>query len=176
MKKLGLTIASICLIACPLLAQVNGKLFPTISGETMNDKVVKIPEDIKGKYSIIGLAYSRGAEDDLKTWLNPAYNTFINPNRAFSYDINMYFVPIFTGTTQSLTSAAKKKVNAETDKEMQPHILFSEEKIRTLKKELAIEDKDIPYFFVLDKEGKIIHSTSGRFSAKKMEEIEDKLE
>ena len=176
MKKIGLTFACICFLAIPLLAQVNGKLFPTISGETMNDKVVKIPEDIKGKYSIIGLAYSRGAEDDLKTWLNPAYNTFINPNRAFSYDINLYFVPIFTGTTQSLTSAAKKKVNAETDKEIQPHILFSEEKIRTLKKELAIEDKDIPYFFVLDKEGKIVFSTSGRFSAKKMEEIEDKLE
>ena len=85
-------------------------------------------------------------------------------------------MPIFTGTTQSLTSAAKKKVNAETDKELHPHILFCEEKIKNLKKELEIADKDLPYFFVLDKNGKIIYSTSGRYSAKKMEEIEDKLE
>ena len=38
------------------------------------------------------------------------------------------------------------------------------------------EKKDIPYFFVLDKSGKIKYATSGKFDDKKFEKILDVIE
>lgn len=43
-------------------------------------------------------------------------------------------------------------------------------------KVLDFEKKDIPYFFVLDKEGRILYATSGRYSVAKMDEVEKVLE
>ncbi len=168
---------SVCLYFSSLMGfcQLIGKTFPSISGENMEGKTLQIPTDIKGKFSLIALAYSRDAEDDLKTWLQPAYQTFISENTAFNYDINLFFVPIFTGTTQSLTKKAKEKVKQETDKAWHTHILFSEERINNLKKELEIKEKEKPYFYILDKEGKIVYTTNGKFTSKKMEELEDHL-
>jgi len=41
---------------------------------------------------------------------------------------------------------------------------------------LNMKDKNSPYFFVLDENGKILYATSGSFSEKKMEDIEAVLE
>lgn len=176
MIKFVINLSIACFIANTGLAQATGKLFPSISGETMTNKIIKIPVDTKGKYTVIGLAYSKEAEGALKSWLSPAYNTFINSTRAFDYDINLFFLPFFTGANQALTNTAKKKVKTETDKELHPYILFIEDNIKTYKEELSLEEKDIPYFFVLDKNGLIVYATSGSYSEKKMEEIEDILE
>jgi len=35
-----------------------------------------------------------------------------------------------------------------------------------------LKDKHKPYFFVLDDQGKIVYSTSGRYSEKKLDKIE----
>jgi 5-dehydro-2-deoxygluconokinase len=42
--------------------------------------------------------------------------------------------------------------------------------------ELDFEKKDIPYFFVLDKDGKIIFATSGSYSESKLDQIEEVIE
>ena len=51
-----------------------GKMFPTITGETFTEKNVVIPAACKGKPTIIGICFSKNAEGDLQTWLNPVYN------------------------------------------------------------------------------------------------------
>ena len=37
-------------------------------------------------------------------------------------------------------------------------------------------EKNLPYFFVLDEEGKIVYATSGLYSEKKMSNIEEILD
>ena len=56
---------------------VVGKIFPYLQGEDYNGKKVNLPVDTKGKYTLIGMAFSNAAESDLKTWINPIYNKFI---------------------------------------------------------------------------------------------------
>lgn len=163
---------------------VVGKIFPYLQGEDYNGKKVNLPVDTKGKYTLIGMAFSNAAESDLKTWINPIYNKFIVKidrskadvfDAGIDYDVNLFFIPMFTGLNQLTSKSSKEKIKANTDKEMYPYLLFYEGS-KTYKEELDFEKKDIPYFFVLDKTGKIMYATSGKFDDKKLEKILDVIE
>jgi hypothetical protein len=179
MKKRILIFTALTFTAVVTYAQseVIGRLFPSITGETLTDKTVTIPDDSKGKYTIVGMAYSRTAEDDLRTWLNPAYNKFIAKTGMLDMDIdaNLYFIPMFTGTNIPIAGKAKQQLKDDTSEEFYPHVLFYKGKLKTYKEELEFDKKDTGYFFILDKEGKIIYATSGKYTQKKMGEMEDIL-
>lgn len=161
-------------------AQVIGKQFPDMEAETVEDKKVNLPGDTKGKYTLLGLAYSKKSEDELNTWFSPIYNKFVKKATGMmagmGYDVNVYFVPMFTGVNAAATGTAKKKAIKNVDPALLPNILFYKGELKTYKEALDFEKKDIPYFFVLDAEGKIVYATSGRFSDDKLDEIEESIE
>src|ERR1700752_3045636 len=133
-----------------------GKMFPTITGETFDGKNVIIPEASKGKPTIIGICFSKAAETDLRTWLNPAYNEFVvkkDTTNAFgaamSYDINYYFIPMMNLVNQVLEKASKEKIKEKTDKEFWPHLMFYVGGLKEYKKSLGVDDVSRPYFFIL---------------------------
>ncbi len=180
MKKLfAVSIVSLAFIHV-LFAQVVGKNFPAMEAETVEDKKVNLPEAVKGKYTLLGLAYSKKSEDELNTWFQPVFQKFIQKNKGlfegFGYDVNVYFIPMFTGVNAAATGTAKKKALKNIDPNLLPFILFYKGELKPYKDALDFEKKDIPYFFVLDKDGKIIYATSGKYSENKMEEIEEVLE
>lgn len=159
-------------------AQLIGKKFPDITGETLKDTPLNIPSDTKDKFTIIAMAYSKDAEEDLKTWLSPAYNKFIAKTGMFDadYNVNLYFIPMFSVANFVAPAAAKKKMKEDTNSKYYPCVLFYKGDLKKYKQELGFDEKHTAYFFVLDKEGKIVYSTSGKYSADKMEEIESKIE
>lgn len=171
-----------CLVAISVsgFSQVLGTIFPGMEAETVEDKKVSLPEQVKGKYTLLGLAYSKKSEDELNTWFQPVFEKFIQKNKglfeSFGYDVNVFFVPMFTGVNAAATGTAKKKAAKNIDPNLLPYILFYKGELKPYKDALDFEKRDIPYFFVLDKDGKIVYATSGKFSAKKMEEIEEVLE
>src|SRR5258706_5702398 len=156
--------------------QVIGKQFPNMTVETVEDKKVNLPQDVKGKYTLLGLAYSKKSEDELNTWFNPVYSTFIQkqtgPIQGFSYDVYVYFVPMFTGVNAAATGTAKRKAIKNVDPQLLPYILFYKGELRKYKDELDFERRDIPYFFVLDPDGKIVFATDGAYNRTKMQSIE----
>jgi hypothetical protein len=161
-------------------AQVIGKMFPDMEAETVEDKKVNLPTETKGKYTLLGLAYSKKSEDELNSWFSPVYNKFIRKATGLmagmGYDVNVYFVPMFTGVNAAATGTAKKKALKNVDPQLLPYILFYKGELKSYKEALDFEKKDIPYFFVLDKEGKIVYATSGKFSEDKLGELEDSIE
>jgi hypothetical protein len=179
MKNLIATILALAIINS-LHAQVIGKQFPDMEAETVEDKKVILPTDTKGKYTLLGLAYSKKSEDELNTWFSPVYNKFVKKATGMlagmGYDVNVYFVPMFTGVNAAATGTAKKKALKNVDPALLPNILFYKGELKTYKEALDFEKKDIPYFFVLDAEGKIVYATSGRFSDDKLDEIEESIE
>ena len=162
------------------LAQVVGKTFPQLIAETVEDKKVSIPEDVRGKYTLVGLAYSKKSESELNSWFQPVFARFIQktngPFSGFAYDVNVYFVPMFTGVNAAATGTAKKKAAKNIDPQLLPYVLFYRGELKSYKSALDFEKKDIPYFFVLDPDGKIVYATSGKYSESKMEEIEENIE
>ncbi|MFN6943440.1 MAG: hypothetical protein ACK4ND_00725 [Cytophagaceae bacterium] len=178
--KSSINFVLLLLLSFTNLAQVN-KDFPEIEGTTLNDSIVNIPKDTKGKYTLVGMAYSKKAEDDLNTWFEPVYRTFIHKSDkpslfAVNYDINLYFIPMFTGANKAVAGKATKKMKDGIDKKLQPYVLVFSGKMEDYKSVLNLGQKDVPYFFVLDKNGKIIYATSGKFTEDKLEQIEELIE
>lgn len=161
-------------------AQVVGKVFPSMTAETVEDKKIDLPANASGKYTLIGLAYSKKSEDELNSWFQPVFAKFIQKSNGlfsgFSYDVNVYFVPMFTGVNAAATGTAKRKAMKNIDPQLLPYVLFYKGELKTYKNALDFEKKDIPYFFVLDPQGKIVYATSGKYSEGKMEAIEENIE
>ena len=152
-----------------------------MEAESLTNKNVDIPKDIVGKHSLIALAYSKKAEDDLKTWFEPIYNQFIykNPNPGpfdFSFDVNAYFIPMFTGAKRPAYKKVMNKMKKTISERLQPNVLFYKGTIKQYKDALNFDGKDVPYFYVLDPKGKIVYATFGRYSKGKMQEITDAVE
>lgn len=176
------TILSILLVVLSfaLHAQVIGKMFPSMIAETVEDKKVNLPTDTKGKYTLLGLAYSKKSEDELNGWFSPIFNKFLQKTTGLmagmEYDVNVFFVPMFTGVNAAAAGTAKKKAAKGVDPQLLPYLLFYKGELKQYKEALDFEKKDVPYFFVLDPEGKIVFATSGKYSDEKMDEIESKIE
>ncbi|MDP1746264.1 MAG: hypothetical protein Q8L90_11840 [Bacteroidota bacterium] len=183
MKKTILLIFAVVLTALAFKNDgVIGNLFPTMECENYNGEKISLPVATKDKYTVLGMAFSNDAETDLKTWITPVYNKFVVKHDnsdpfavSFDYDINLFFIPMFTGLNQVTSKSSKEKIRSKTNKELYPHLLFYEG-AKTYKKELDFEKKDVPYFFVLDKTGKIVYATSGKYDSKKLDKIVDILE
>jgi hypothetical protein len=180
MKKMLTILAASTIYVTISSAQVVGNVFPAMEAETVEDKKINLPEAAKGKYTLLGLAYSKKSEDELNTWFQPVFQKFIQKNKGlfegFGYEVNVYFIPMFTGINAAATGTAKKKALKNIDPNLLPYILFYKGELKPYKEALDFEKKDIPYFFVLDKEGKIIYATSGTYGQKKMDAIEGVLE
>lgn len=179
MKKFGLFFIGCCL-SFVLHAQVIGKMFPEMEAETVEDKKVKLPEQANGKYTLLGLAYSKKSEDELNSWFQPVFEKFIQKTNGllagFGYDVNVYFVPMFTGINAAATGTAKRKALKNIDPQLLPYVLFYRGELKPYKEALDFEKKDIPYFFVLDPNGKIVYATSGKYTQAKMDQVEEVME
>lgn len=180
MKKTFIVLIMLLAGSLQLMAQV-GERFPQIKGETVTDKKVRVPEDTRGKYTLLGMAFSRQSDEELQSWFQPVYTRFLQDAgnaglfADFAYDVNVYFIPMFSGLKKAAAGSAKKKALKNVDAELQPHILFYVGEVKSYREALGLDEKDLPYLFVLDKQGKIVYATEGAYTEAKMEEIENIL-
>ncbi|MBC8111642.1 MAG: hypothetical protein H7Y04_11330 [Verrucomicrobia bacterium] len=163
------------LFACLFLptALFSQSLFPELTGKTLQDKTLTIPNDTKGKFTILCLTYSQKSSDVLQNWLQPIYETFLTDP---DYDVHMYFVPMLSGIKELAAGTIEKKMKQGFDPQLHPYILLYKGEIGDYKKTLNMTEKDIPYFFVLNKEGKIVHQVSGNYTDAKMEKMSEIVE
>jgi hypothetical protein len=151
-------------------------IFPSLQGITATGKVYSLPEDIKGKFALIGMAYSIKAEKELESWLNPVFNKFIAKTGLFDefFDIHVLFIPMFTGANQGAFAAAVRKFKESAKSEIKDNVIFYKGDVSKFRSELGLE-KEKPYIFLIDENGKIVFKTEGNYTDEKMELIEDKL-
>jgi hypothetical protein len=174
MKKIVLYLFLICVIPLSAFAQK----FPELNGKTLQDKIVTLPGDALGKYTLIGLSYNKKAEEYLRSWFDPVFDKFILKRGMFDdmYDVNIFFVPMFTGAKKVTYGKAFKEIKQRTDEELYSRVLFYKGEIKTYKESLGMGEKDMPYFFLLDPDGNIVLRFIGRFKERYFEEIEEILD
>lgn len=175
MKALLLTGAACALI---LSTPPVGTQFPELKAETLTNSTITFPTDTKGKSTLICMAYSADAETDLKTWYEPTYDKFIAKTELMSdmYDVNVYFIPMFTGVKAAGADKAKEDMKKTVQADLQPHVVVYRGALDAYKETLKMDDKAKPYIFVLDTEGKIVFVTSGAYTEEKMDEIDEYIE
>lgn len=163
---------SCLLVIQPLVAQ---DVFPTLQGETANGVTVTLPVKTSSKFTIIGLAYGQKASPLLEEWYGPAYLRFVAKHGLFAsaYEADVYFVPLFVGANKAAYEPSLRKFRKSAEPEIVDHVLFSKDDLEPLQEALDLDNKDIPYFFVLDSSGRVIHRTHGTFSDEKLEAMEE---
>lgn len=177
MKKLSLLIC--CIFIWNVYSAQVGKSFPVINGSTLDEKASVLPVK-NGKFSVIAIAFHRDAETDLKKWLNPLFQTFIKDDKESSkgidvadvYDVNFMFVPVIAGFKRFAEEFKK-----DTDARFWKYIMDTEKAdMKGLQAALGITDNKIPYFFIVNAEGKIVAVESGKFLQSKIDKLEDAVE
>lgn len=166
----------ICVLFMATIAVAQkGIQFPNLSGETLDDKIVTIPSDTNGKMTLLGMASSEKAEEFLRGWYEPMYNRFIAKTGMFDdqYDLNIFFVPMFSGGQKIGKGQVMKSMKDNKNKELFPYVLFFEGNVKEYADILKMEKKDLPYIYLLDEQGKILYTTSGYFSQKKMDDMDE---
>jgi hypothetical protein len=151
---------------------------PEVSGETIENKNMTFPRDLMGKYSLLCFASSQKAQGDLESWLDPVYQKFIAKTGIMDdmYDVNVFFMPVLTGTNLAFSTSIKNKFKEAAQEDLKSHVLFCNKDGKELLAKLNMEKSEVPYFFLLDKEGKIIYRTSGKYSDEKFDAIDDLIE
>jgi hypothetical protein len=172
MKKLLLLTA--ILFTVSTFAQ-KGKVFPTVIGLTLDGKAMSLPLK-NGKETIVAMVFNRSGEDDLKKWLNPLYETFMDKSgkknqmdMSNNYDVNFFFIPAIGGMKMMIN-----QFKSETDKAFWPYIFDTDRTdMKLQRKLLGIEESGIPYVMVLDKDGKIKEIVSGNVKEDKIDKLEE---
>lgn len=161
----------------PTLAQ-NGVSFPDLPGEFLSGEKAVLPDAPREKMLLVGMAYSKKAEDDLRSWYQPMYDSFVLKRGIMDsmYNIDLCFVPMFTGIKQTVYDKAMKELRSENRSDLHPHILFYKGDVKPYIEQLKMDDKTLPYFFLIGKQGKVVFSTSGSYSERKKEQLEEALD
>ena len=153
---------------------------PTLECQDLHGKKIVLPKDVAGKKSIIVLAATKKAEEDLTSWMKPFFDTFITDNSTNmfateSYDVNTFFIPVFSGVAKAAASNIQKKMLNGLDPLLQSHVLIYRGSASKLFDELDLNKKEVA-IIILDSDGSILKKIKGGYHEAKMEEIEKILQ
>ena len=162
----------------PSILMGQNEKFPSIDVHDLNDKAFNIPEETKGKFTLIGIAFSQDAQNDLYSWSQPVFSEFMDENNMSSlvYDPNVFLILLFTGANQLAYKKAKEQISQGTDESLKDNVVMYKGKMMDYRKILGLRSRKKPYFFVLDKEGNIIFRTEGRYKQETLEKVGDLIE
>ena len=167
------------LLLFPLLSSAQkSEPFPTIEVFNLNEEKLVIPDDTKGKFTLVGVAFSEDAQEDLYSWSQPVFSEFMDDNNLSSlvYDPHVHLILMFTGANQIAYKKAKDQITEGTDASLKDNVVLYKGKMEDYRKTLKMKDRKKPYFFVLDKSGKIIYTAEGRYSKKVLQEVGNLIE
>jgi len=160
-----------------LSSGLRAQTFPTLTGELVSGAVVELPGKPKTPLIVIALAYSQKAQAELEAWYEPAFLRFVAKHGLFAnaYRTELYFVPLFTGANKAAYEPSMKRFRKSATPETADRVVFVRTGLELVRDALGLHDKDIPYFFVVDAQGRIVHREQGRFTEDKLDAIEQAL-
>jgi len=167
----------------PLLAGLclallgSAQSFPVMEGETLHGDRVMLPSAGGAPHTLIALAYGQKAGPLLEDWFEPLYLRFVAKHGLFAQaiQVDVHFVPLFVGANKAAYEPTLKKFRKSAAPELLDRILFVRTELEHVQGPLGLKDKDVPYFFILDRSGTIIHRTQGEYSDAKLEAMEEIL-
>lgn len=168
MKQLAIILGSLFL-SINLVAQ-----WPSITATDLNDNVIELPTN---KNTVIGLAFSQKAQNDLVTWLEPLYKQLLDPQGTGSwvYDGKAYLVIAFTGAKKAALNKARKQIKDATDKDFYSNVLLYEGSMNDFKG-LHIKDSKAFYLYTISSFGDVLQKAKGTYNQETLDQICEPLE
>ena len=154
----------------------SAQAFPSITGETADGRPTTVPAG-NGRYTVVGMAFSQKASPMLEEWYEPAYLRFVAKHGLFAgaYNADVVFVPVFTGMNKAAYEPSLRKFRRSATPEVVDLVVFVKGEWDEMSGALGLKDRDVPYFFVLDPAGRIVHRSHGGYDLDKLDAIEEVL-
>ncbi len=124
-----------------------GAQWPSLTFTDLNENIVKLPSS---KPAVVRLAFSKKAQDDLASWLEPLWPQLLDPNGTGSwvYNGDAYLVIAFTGAKKAALKKAREQIKTATDKDFYSKVLLYEGSMADFES-LNIQDKHAFHVYTL---------------------------
>ena len=155
------------------------QVFPDILSESLDEKQHQIPQEFKGKYTVLGLMFNQDGVDDLESWLGPFYSQFIDSTGLGSlvYDVNTGLMVCLSNTQSSLKNRVKEEISKNTDYDFYSYVHVCVADFKELQNQLKLKgSKKELYIVVLNEAGEMIHYEKGAHTSAKFDRISQLVE
>ena len=161
---------AVLLIACPLVrssAQAEGPTvqdtasqFPIVQGRSLTGRRVTLPADFEGDRNVVLVAFKRGQQDDVDTWMprlremtasRPGLRVYELPTLASSYRIMRSFID--GGMRGGIPDSAVRAATITLYIDKKPY-----------KAALRIASEDSIHVFLVERGGRIVWRAAGPFT------------
>ena len=148
-----------------------GMTFPELKAETLSGIDIKYPDDVKGKVTLILIAFKRETQRTIDSWLEPF-------SKAFETDSSVQFfeIPMLARPWKLMSPIIDGGMRSGIPKQKHGNVTTFYGNVNKYCELLGIEDKSDGYVFLLDKNGIIQWRSNGFANEEKLKELFDKIE
>ncbi|MCI0496561.1 mitochondrial ATPase complex subunit ATP10 [candidate division KSB1 bacterium] len=148
-----------------------GMPFPELKAETLSGIEIKYPDDIKGKITLILMAFKRETQRKIDSWLEPF-------SKAFESDTSVQFfeIPMLAGAWKLMSPIIDGGMRSGIPKGKHGNVTTFYGNVNKYCELLGIEDKSDGYVFLLDQNGVIQWRSSSFATEENLRELFDKIE
>lgn len=132
-----------------------GKKFPAVTAETLEGNRHTVPDDARGKVTLVTVAFLRESQSQLDSWLNPFYEKFgTNP------EIMFYEVPMISSGYRFMKFIIDRGMRGGLPKFKHKHVVTMYGDVEKYTSALNLDPRH-GYAFLLDREGIIQWQAQG---------------
>jgi len=134
-----------------------GSRFPHITGRALSGVEVTLPDVARGSVALVGVAFVRGAQPMLDSWMHPYMDAFAGREGYVAYEL-----PVIEGWHWRLMSGMiDGGMRAGILPERHDYVVTFYGDATGFKEALSIEDTSYAYVFLLDRSGVVRWQDSG---------------
>ena len=143
-----------------------GMEFPELKAETLSGIDMKYPDDVKGKITLILMAFKRETQQKIDSWLEPFSITFENDTT-----VDFFEIPMLAGAWKLMSPIIDGGMRSGIPKQKHGNVTTFYGNVNKYCELLGIEDKSDGYVFLLDKNGVIQWRSNGFATDEKLKEL-----
>lgn len=146
-------------------------IFPTVAGTNLLRQKVTLPRDLKGKLNVLFVPFQQWQQDEVDTWV-----PFAQELELQNTDLAYYELP----TIQNRDILSRTFINEG----MRAGIPNPKTRERTVtlyldkgpfRQTLEMPDEDHIYILVVNRQGEVLHSARGRYTAEAGERLSQRI-
>lgn len=166
--RLTLTAAVLVLVVVAEAAvNITGMKLPELKDKALDGAVVSLPGDVKGYVTVVAFAFKRESQADIDGWLAAAPKELEDARR-----FRMYEVPLMGGgLVRLLRGTINNGMKGATPPARRRYIVPFYGDIDSYARKLGMDDRSAVYVLLLDRQGIIRWSASGKVTEKKSTEL-----
>ncbi|MFO7651832.1 MAG: hypothetical protein R6X13_10900 [bacterium] len=146
---------------------IAGTKLPELKDKALDGAVTSLPADVTGYVTVVAFAFKRESQADIDEWLAMAPEEFKDARR-----FRMYEVPMMGGgLVKLLRGTINNGMKGATPPARRRFIVPFYGDINAYARKLGMDDRGIVYVLLLDRQGVIRWSASGKATEKKSAEL-----